>query len=58
VLGGCEFGEVGLGFGDAQFTALPVALFAPWAFSDDMALAVVLDFDEAARVADFSRMTI
>jgi hypothetical protein len=40
------------------FTALPVALFALWASSDDMALAVVLDFDEAARVADVSRMTI
>ncbi|NDG73597.1 MAG: hypothetical protein EBY32_20305 [Proteobacteria bacterium] len=58
VLGGCEFGEVSLGFGDAQFKALPVALFAPWASSDDMALAVVLDFDEAARVADVSRMTM
>jgi hypothetical protein len=30
-LGGCEFGEVGLGFGfgDAQFTALPIVVFAP-----------------------------
>lgn len=52
-LGGGEFGEGGFGFGDAQFTAFPVAVFAPGASGDDMALAVVLDFDEAVGVGEF-----
>ena len=51
---GCgELGESGFGFGDAEFTAFPVALFAPGASSDDMAFAVVLDFDEAVGVSKF-----
>ena len=51
---GCgELGEGGFGFGDAQFTAFPVAVFAPGASGDDMAFAVVLDFDEAVGVSKF-----
>jgi len=51
---GCgELGEGGFGFGDAEFTAFPVAVFAPRASDDDMALAVVLDFDEAVSVGEF-----
>ena len=51
---GCgKFGEGGFGFGDAEFTAFPVAVFAPRASGDDMALVVVLDFDEAVGVGEF-----
>jgi len=52
-LGGGELGESGFGFGDAQFTAFPVALFAPGDSGNDMAFAVVLDFDEAVGVGEF-----
>lgn len=52
-LGGGELGESGFGFGDAEFTAFPVALFAPGASGDDMAFAVVRDFDEAVGVGEF-----
>jgi len=52
-LGGGEFGEGGFGFGDAEFSAFPVAVFAPRASGDDMAFAVVLDFDEAVSVGEF-----
>lgn len=52
-LGGGELGEGGFGFGDAQFTAFPVAVFAPGVSDDDMAFAVVLDFDEAVSVGEF-----
>ena len=52
-LGGGELGEGGFGFGDAEFTTFTVALFAPGASSDDMALAVVRDFDEAVGVSEF-----
>lgn len=52
-LGGSEFGECGFGFGDAKFPAFPVAVFAPGSSGDDMALAVVLDFDEAVGVGEF-----
>jgi len=38
VVGG--LGEGRFGFGDAELTAFPVAVFARWTFSDDMALAV------------------
>ena len=51
--GGGEFGEGGFGFGDAEFPAFPVALFAPGASGDDMAFAVVLDFDQAVGVGEF-----
>jgi len=51
--GGGEFGEGGFGFGDAEFSEFPVAVFAPRASGDDMALAVVLDFDEAVGVGEF-----
>jgi hypothetical protein len=51
-LGG-ELGEGGFGFGDAKFPAFPVAVFAPGASGDDMAFAVVLDFDEAVGVGEF-----
>ena len=55
---GCgELGEggfgFGFGFGDAEFTAFPVAVFAPRVSDDDMALVVVLDFDEAVSVGEF-----
>ena len=51
---GCgELGEGGFGFGDAEFSAFPVAVFAPRASSDDMAFAVMLDFDEAVSVGEF-----
>ena len=43
----------GLGFIDAELAALPVAVFAPGASGDDMAFAVVLDFDEAVGVGEF-----
>ena len=49
-LGVGELGEGGFGFGDAKFPAFPVAVFAPGASGDDMALAVVLDLDEAVGV--------
>jgi hypothetical protein len=52
-LGGGELGEGGFGFGDAEFSAFPVAVFAPRASGDDMAFAVVLDFDEAVGVGEF-----
>jgi hypothetical protein len=39
-LGGGELGEGSLGFGDAEFTAFPCAVSAPWTSADDMALAV------------------
>ena len=52
-LGTGKFGEGGFGFGDAEFPAFPVALFTPGASGDDMALAVVLDFDEAVGVGEF-----
>lgn len=52
-LGGGEFGEGGLGFGNAKFPSFPVAVFAPGASGDDMAFAVVLDFDEAVGVGEF-----
>jgi len=52
-LGGGELGEGGFGFGDAEFTAFTVALFAPGASGNDMALAVVFDFDEAVGVGEF-----
>jgi hypothetical protein len=52
-LGGGELGEGGFGFGDAKFPAFPVAVFAPGASGNDMALAVVLDFDEAVDVGEF-----
>ena len=52
-LGGGELGEGGFGFGDAKFPAFPVAVFAPGASGDDMALAAVLDFDEAVGVGEF-----
>lgn len=52
-LGGGEFGECGLSFGDAQLTPFPVAIFAPRPSGDDMALAVVFDFDEAVGVGEF-----
>jgi len=51
--GGGELGEGGFGFGDARFSAFPVAVFAPRASGDDMAFAVVLDFDEAVGVGEF-----
>lgn len=52
-LGGGKFDEGGFGFGDAEFPAFSVALFAPRASGDNMALAVVLDFDEAVGVGEF-----
>jgi len=39
-LGGGELGEGSLGFGDAEFTAFPCAVSAPWTSAHDMALAV------------------
>ena len=39
-LGGGELREGSLGFGDAEFTAFPCAVSAPWTSADDMALAV------------------
>jgi hypothetical protein len=38
-LGG-ELGEGSLGFGDAEFTAFPCAVFALWTSADDRPLAV------------------
>lgn len=35
-----ELGEGSLGFGDAEFTAFPGAVFALWTSADDMPLAV------------------
>ena len=52
-LGVGELGEGGFGFGDAKFPAFPVAVFAPGASGDDMALAVVLDLDEAMGIGKF-----
>ena len=52
-LGGGELGEGDFGFGDAEFSAFPVAVFAPGASGDDVALVVVLDFDEAVGVGEF-----
>ena len=43
----------GLGFIDAELAALPVAVFAPGASGDDMAFAVVLDFDESVGIGEF-----
>jgi hypothetical protein len=39
-LGGGELCEGSLGFGDAEFTAFPGAVSAPWTSADDMALAI------------------
>ena len=50
--GGGELGEGVLGFGDAEFSAFPVAVFAPGTSGDDMAFAVVLDFDESVGVGE------
>jgi hypothetical protein len=52
-LGGGELGEGGFGFGDAELAAFLVALFAPGTSGDDMAFAVVLDFDELVGVGEF-----
>ena len=52
-LGVGKFGEGGFGFGNAKFPAFPVAVFAPGASGDDMAFAVVLDFNEAVSVGEF-----
>ena len=52
-LGGGELGEGGFGFGDAELAAFLVALFAPGTSGDDMAFAVVLDFDESVGVGEF-----
>jgi len=51
--GGGEFGEGVLGFVDAERAALLVAVFAPGAAGEDMAFAVVLDFEEAVGVGEF-----
>ena len=51
-LGGGELGEGGFSFGDAEFPAFPVAVFAPGTSGDDMAFAVVLDFDESVGVGE------
>ena len=52
-IGGGEFGEGGLGFGDAELSAFPVAVFAPGASGEDMAFAAVLDFEKAVGVGEF-----
>ena len=52
---GCgELGEGGFGFGNAELAELAAfafALFAPGASGDNMALAVVLDVDEAVSAS-------
>jgi len=56
--GGREFGQFGFGFGDAHLAALPVALFAPGASGNDVALALVFDFHEPVGVAQFELLHV